>query len=115
MTMRSIGVSASAARWSPASTAPAPAVLAQTTEPATRESAIEQAQAEKTKNLHPYVVSKAEQLMGKVNADPGRHVGEVAPVLRQRLFRGRLRVWRRLLAIRQPSAQLRRRAASGSR
>jgi len=33
--------------------APAPAVLAQTTEPTTRESAIERAQAEKTKTLHP--------------------------------------------------------------
>ena len=41
-------------------------VLAQEPEPATREAAIEQAQAEKSKTLHPYVVSKAERLMGKV-------------------------------------------------
>ena len=41
-------------------------VLAQAPEPTTREAAIEQAQAEKSKTLHPYVVSTAERLMGKV-------------------------------------------------
>ena len=41
-------------------------LLAQAPEPATREAAIEQAQAEKSKTLHPYIVSTAERLMGKV-------------------------------------------------
>ena len=42
-------------------------VLAQEPEPATREAAIEQAQAEKSKTLHPYVVTTAERLMGRVS------------------------------------------------
>ena len=41
-------------------------LLAQEPAPATRQVAIEQEQAEKTKTLHPYVVSPAERLMGKV-------------------------------------------------
>jgi hypothetical protein len=43
-------------------------VLAQAPEPATRQAAIEQGQAEKSKSLHPYVVTTAERLMGKVTA-----------------------------------------------
>jgi hypothetical protein len=46
----------------------APSAFAQTTEPATREAAIEQAQAEKTKTLHPYEVSRGERLMAKVDS-----------------------------------------------
>jgi surface antigen Omp85-like protein len=40
---------------------------AQTSEPATREAVVEQAQAEKATRLTPYVPSRAEQLMGKVD------------------------------------------------
>jgi hypothetical protein len=46
----------------------ASAARAQTTEPATRQAAIEQAQAEKTKTLHPYEVSRGERLMAKVDS-----------------------------------------------
>jgi len=43
-------------------------LLAQEPEPATRQLAIEQAQAEKTRTLHPYEVSTAERVMGKVSS-----------------------------------------------
>ena len=43
-------------------------LLAQEPEPATRQLAIEQAQAEKTRTLHPYEVSTAERVMGKVTS-----------------------------------------------
>jgi hypothetical protein len=43
--------------------------LAQQTEPATREAAIEEAQAEKAKQLHPYVPNKAEALINAVEQD----------------------------------------------
>ena len=46
----------------------APGAFAQTTEPATRQAAIEQAQAEKTKTLHPYEISRGERLMAKVDS-----------------------------------------------
>lgn len=41
---------------------------AQTPEPATREAAIEQAQAEKVPTLHPYVISTGERVMAKAEA-----------------------------------------------
>jgi hypothetical protein len=44
-------------------------VLAQAPEPATRQAAIEPAQAEKSKTLHPYVVSTAEP-DGQAQHDP---------------------------------------------
>jgi hypothetical protein len=44
------------------------AARAQTAEPATRQAAIEQAQAEKARTLHPYVVSRGERLMAKVDS-----------------------------------------------
>src|ERR1044071_7736130 len=40
----------------------APAALAQTPEPDSRQAAIEQAESEKAKRLHPYVPSRAEKL-----------------------------------------------------
>jgi hypothetical protein len=43
-------------------------IVAQEPEPTTREAAIEQAQAEKVKTLHPYVVSTAQRLMAKAEA-----------------------------------------------
>lgn len=46
----------------------AASVGAQEPEPQTREAAIEQAQAEKSKNLHPYVPTRGERVMGKVDA-----------------------------------------------
>ena len=63
--MRTIGVLRMCAVVALAAAVTSP-VLAQAPEPATREAAIEQAQAEKSKTLHPYVVSTAERLMGKV-------------------------------------------------
>ncbi len=44
------------------------ALAAQTAEPTTREAAIEQAQAEKAKTLHPYQITAGERLMGKAEA-----------------------------------------------
>jgi Omp85 superfamily domain len=44
----------------------ATASRAQTPEPDTREAAVERAQAEKAKNVHPYVPSRAEQVLTKV-------------------------------------------------
>jgi hypothetical protein len=44
----------------------ATAALAQQSEPATREAAIEAAEAEKAKDLHPYVPNKAEALINRV-------------------------------------------------
>src|SRR5215218_5848830 len=48
--------------------ASAPPALAQTTEPASRQAAIELAQAEKSKSLHPFVVSRGERLMDKADS-----------------------------------------------
>jgi hypothetical protein len=48
--------------------ADATTVAAQQPDPPTREAAIEQAQAEKVKTLHPYEVSTAEKLMAKAEA-----------------------------------------------
>src|SRR6185295_12587468 len=44
----------------------ATAALAQQSEPTTREKAIEEAQADKAKDLHPYVPNKAEALINRV-------------------------------------------------
>ena len=44
----------------------APAALAQTSEPDSRQAAIEQAESEKAKNLHPYVPSRTEKLIDDV-------------------------------------------------
>jgi hypothetical protein len=49
-------------------TASARVTLAQQPEPATRQTAIEQAQAEKVKTLHPYVPNKGEALAARVEA-----------------------------------------------
>jgi hypothetical protein len=46
----------------------ATSAVAQQPEPATREAAIEQAQAEKAKTLHPYVPGKAEKLVNRIEA-----------------------------------------------
>jgi hypothetical protein len=43
-------------------------IVAQAPEPTTREAAIEQAQAEKVKTLHPYVVTTGERLMARAEA-----------------------------------------------
>lgn len=46
----------------------AAAARAQTAEPGTRQAEIEQAQAEKSQNLHPYEISRGERLMAKVDS-----------------------------------------------
>jgi hypothetical protein len=48
------------------SVGPVMSVAAQVPEPSTREAAIEQAQADKVKTLHPYVPSKAEKLADRI-------------------------------------------------
>src|ERR671924_2052908 len=61
-TLRTLRLMASLALTS----CPATSVLAQESQATTREGAIEQAQAEKVKTLHPYVPGKAERFMNKV-------------------------------------------------
>ena len=69
--MRTVGVlrMCTVVALTAAATAP---VLAQEPEPTTRQAAIEQAQAEKVKTLHPYVPGKAERLMRQGRGHPDR-------------------------------------------
>ncbi len=84
--------------------------VAQEPEPTTREAAIEQEQAEKAKNLHPYTPGKTRRAAQQSRGHPGQRGAELAPVLRQRVLGRRLHARRRLRASRhvlQPARRAR--------
>ncbi len=74
----------------------------QTTPASSRQAAIEQEQAAKVPNLHPYVLNKDGTLLRQARHDPRGRWPRLAPVLRKRVFGRRLHA--RRSAIRTTSA-----------